>query len=314
MKQLTIFTTAALTATLVALPAGLTAQVTDTTRVPAPTTSAPRPQAVAAATGVVSDSSIIAMLKKAHSEEIAAADLAATKATSERVKKYGEELKNDHAKALQELEAYAQRMAAGGSSSSGMASGMTPTDSARTGRDNSAMSGRRDSTSIVGRDSAPVRDSTSTGRDPSAMAGRRDSSRMVQSDLPPGKDSIGIRRDSVMTGRDTTLSGRMTRDSINPARQSGMTSPVGGQQGYAAPPSDPGAGLQNLQSLSGKEFDQQFIQQEVAQHQEEINHLRNDVIPLIKDSGLRSLVQGSLTTMGKHLRDGQAIEQYLKTR
>ncbi|MEO8201032.1 MAG: DUF4142 domain-containing protein [Gemmatimonadota bacterium] len=267
----------------------------------------------------MTDSAIIALLRKSHTDEIAAGGLAATKGTSERVRKYGEELKTDHTKALQELEAYVQRMNPRGSSANGIGSGIVgdstmKRDGSNTGRDNSAMSGRRDSMSIVGRDTSPVRDSASTGRDPNAVAGRRDSSRMVQSELPPGKDSVGARHDSVLAGRDTMLVGTMSRDSVHPSRENGVTASVGGQQGYPAGQDSSARGLESLQSLSGAEFDQAFIHLEVEHHQEELSHLRSNVIPLIRDSGLRSLVQGSLTAMGKHLRDGQAVEQYLKTK
>lgn len=323
MKKRFLLPACALAAALT-LPGALSAQVTDTSKSPtSPLVTRPVIPA-AGQTRVMTDSAIVAMLQVSHNQEIATAELAQNKAESNRVKRFAETLKTDHSKALQELQNYAGRMS-NGASGMGMPSGIRDTargrmDSTRTGRDNSAMNGRRDPSSIVGNDTAAVRDSSTSGRDMSAMAGRRDSSRMVQSELPPGKDSVGMRHDSVMTGRDSTLAGRrdtsmagrIVRDSAQPGRQSGVTGGVTGQQAY--PPGNAGdPDLVRLQSLSGREFDNHFIQLQVDHHQEEINHLRNDIIPLIKDSGLKALVQRQLPIMGAHLREAQAIEAYLKT-
>lgn len=333
MKKKILIAACAFAAALSLMSSVLSAQVTDTTKKQSSTgvqtSTSPlivAPARPAQSSRAISDSAIIAMLQVSATQEIAAAELAATKAQSDRVKRFAETLKTDHAKALQDLQTYAQRMGAG---STGMPSGMVrdsamrAKDSTRSGRDNSAMSGRRDSSSIVGRDTAAVRDTSSTGRDPSAMAGQRDSSRMVQSELPPGKDSVGVRHDSVLVGRDSTLAGRrdttmagqIARDSMKPGRESGVTTPVTGQPGYPAnkPGNEPEVTFENLQSLSGHEFDHGFIRLQVEHHQEEINHLRNDIIPMIKDSGLKSLVQRQLPTLGAHLREAQAIEAYLKT-
>ncbi|MEO8295627.1 MAG: DUF4142 domain-containing protein, partial [Gemmatimonadota bacterium] len=140
MKTTMISAACAIAAALALMPAGASAQGTDTTRsstrdsssMTRPTTASTNQNRIS---GAISDSAIIAMLQLSDTEEIAAADLAMTKASSDRVKRFAEELKTDHSKALQELQAYAQRMSNGGSS--GMASGMAGSQS------------RRDSTSIA---------------------------------------------------------------------------------------------------------------------------------------------------------------------
>jgi predicted outer membrane protein len=294
--------------------------------------------------GAISDSAIIAMLQLSNTEEVAAADLALTKASSDRVKRYADELKRDHSKALQDLQTYAQKMANSGAGSSGMASGMAGnarvgSDSANTGRSSSSMPVRHDSSAMTmsgQRDSASMsssmhRDSSMTGRDNSAMSGQRDSastSRMTQNDLPPGADTAksrtypdsadhAMRRDSSVRVGATGVNGSTglpgsvssTPGTNNPNNQAA----VSGQSGMGQTSAQGDLNLASIQSLSGHEFDHGFVRLQVEHHQEEINHLRNDVIPMIKDSGLRNLVQGMLPVMGRHLREGRDLEGYLKT-
>lgn len=249
MKKLSLLAASAFAAAALALlPDGASAQVTDTTKkdtvvvrpVPTPTETA-SPTARPAA---ISDSAIIAMLQLSHTQEIAAAEMAAQQAQSPRVKRFAETLKTDHGKALQELEAYALRMQ---STDRGMPSGV---------RDPSAT-GRRDS-AMVRPDSAMASDSAKVGREPG-------------------------------TGR---------RDSVVPEQK---------------PAERPEVRIDNVQGLSGHEFDHGFVRLQVQHHETEINHLRNDVIPMIKDSGLKSLVQRQLPILGRHLTEARELEGVLKT-
>ena len=242
---------------------GASAQVVDSTKKipPAPTAvnTSVTPQSNAKVAGAISDSAIIAMLQVAHTQQIAAAELAVTRAQSPRVKAFAEELKADHSKALQELQAYAERLRGG------MSSGVAR-DSGRVGRDNNAALGRRDSVASTP-DSVVVPDTSTSGRDANAAVGRRDSAMIT-------------RPDSTVTPPKTNV---------------------------------PDVTFENLPALSGHEFDHGFIRLQIQHHDTEINHLRNDVIPMIKDSGLKNLVQKELPVLGKHLRDARDIEAHLKT-
>jgi hypothetical protein len=55
------------------------------------------------------------------------------------------------------------------------------------------------------------------------------------------------------------------------------------------------------------------VRLQVQHHETEISHLRNDVIPMIKNSDLKALVQGELPGLGRHLTSARELEAYLKT-
>ena len=227
---------------------GASAQVVDSTKKvpPAPAINTPvTPQSNAKVAPAISDSAIIAMLQVAHTQQIAAAEVAATRAQSPRVKAFAAELKADHSKALQELQAYAERLRGG------MSSGVAP---------------QRDSVVSIP-DSVVVRDTSTSGRDANAAVGRRDSAMITKPDTAVAPPKTGV----------------------------------------------PDVTFENLPALSGHEFDHGFIRLQVQHLDAEINRLRNDVIPMIKDSGLKNLVQKELPVLGKQLRDARDIEAYLKT-
>jgi putative membrane protein len=218
MKKLLLLAACSLAAVLVLVPDEAMAQVADSAKKdtsaarPAPPPTQERPAARPA--GPISDSAIIAMLQVSHAQQIAAADEALQRAQSDRVKRFAETLKNDHTKALAELEQFSQRMGAG-------------------------MPG----------------------------AVKIDSVAKV-----PGPDSAAQK----------------------PAEQP----PVRADSG---------------QGVTGHEFDHGFVRLQVEHHETEINHLRNDVIPMIKDSGLKALVQRQLPILGRHLATARELEGFLKT-
>ena len=257
MKKHLLLAACTLAAALVLMPDDASAQVTDSTKKdtsavrPAPPPPQNRPDANAARpAGAISDSAIIAMLQLAHTQQIAAAELAGQRAQSERVKQFAETLKNEHGKALQELEAFAARMQSE-DSKQGMPSGV--------GRDNN-VTGRRDSAAAKPDSSAMTPDSVKTGRDNNANVGRRDSAEVTPK--PEGRPDVSF---------------------------------------------------DNISALSGHEFDHGFVRLQVQHHETEINHLRNDVIPMIKNSDLKALVQGQLPILGRHLTQARELEGFLKT-
>jgi predicted outer membrane protein len=220
MKKHLLLAACSLAAALVLIPDEASAQVVDSTKkdtaavrpVPPPPTQ-DRPAAARPA-GAISDSAIIAMLQLSHQKEIAAAEEAIQRASSDRVKRFAETLKIDHSKALADLEAYAERMG-------GMSSGV-----------------------------------------------RTDSAAKVAT-----PDSLAQK----------------------PAEAPAAATP------------------DSSQGVAGHEFDHGFVRLQVQQHETEINHLRNDVIPMIKDSGLKALVQRELPILGRHLTMARELEGFLKT-
>jgi putative membrane protein len=218
MKKYLLLAACSLAAVLVLVPDDAMAQVADSAKKdsssarPVPPATQDRPAARPG--GPISDSAIIAMLQVSHTQQIAAADEALQRAQSDRVKRFAETLKNDHTKALAELERVSQRMGAG-------MSGAAKVDSV---------------TKVAGPDSVAQKPAE-----------------------PP-----------------------------------------------AAPP-DSGQGV------TGHEFDHGFVRLQVEHHETEINHLRNDVIPMIKDSDLKALVQRQLPILGRHLTTARELEAFLKT-
>lgn len=269
MKKYSFLAACSLAAALVLMPDAASGQIPDSAKkdtaavrpAPPPTQNRPAPAAAARPAGAISDSAIIAMLQLSHTQQIAAAELAAKQAQSDRVKRFAETLKTDHGKALQELEAYAQRMQAG-AGNQGMPSGV--------GRDNN-VTGRRDSAAAKPDSSAMIPDSAKVGRDPNANVGRRDSA------------------------------------VAEPAK------PEEPKPEQPKPAGQPEVSFENLGSLSGHEFDHGFVRLQVQHHETEISHLRNDVIPMIRDSGLKALVQGELPILGRHLTMARELEGFLKT-
>jgi predicted outer membrane protein len=79
------------------------------------------------------------------------------------------------------------------------------------------------------------------------------------------------------------------------------------------PAEAPVATPDSTRGVVGHEFDHGFIRGQVQHHETEINHLRNDVIPMIKDSNLKALVQRELPIMGRHLTMARELEAFLKT-
>lgn len=214
-----------LAAALVLMPETASGQNADTTKKDTPAAARPA--------GAISDSAIIAMLQLSHTQQVAAAEMASTRAQSDRVKQFAETLKTDHGKALQELEAFAARLDAG---NRGMSSG-------------------------VARDSGASQ---------------------------PGRDSAAAKK---------------------PAEQ-----PPEKPAEHPAPSGNPPeVSFENLGGLSGHEFEHGFVRLQVQHHETEINHLRNDVIPMIKNSDLKALVQGYLPALGRHLTQARDLEGYLKT-
>jgi predicted outer membrane protein len=258
MKKHLLLAACSLAAALVLMPDEVSAQVADSTKkdtsavrpAPPPTQNRPDANAAARPAGSISDSAIIAMLQLSHTQQIAAAELAGQRAQSDRVKQFAETLKNDHGKALQELEAFASRLQAG-DTKEGMPSGV--------GRDNN-VTGRRDSAMVKPDSSAMTPDSAKMGRDNNANVGRRDS--VAAQPKPEGQPDVSF---------------------------------------------------ENISGLSGHEFDHGFVRLQVQHHETEINHLRNDVIPMIKNSDLKALVQGQLPILGRHLTTARELEGVLKT-
>jgi putative membrane protein len=84
--------------------------------------------------------------------------------------------------------------------------------------------------------------------------------------------------------------------------------------GMAQKPAEvPAAPADSAKGVTGHEFDHGFVRLQVEHHETEINHLRNDVIPMIKDSDLKALVQRQLPIMGRHLATARELEGFLKT-
>ena len=258
MKKHALLAACTLAAALVLMPDQASAQVSDSAKkdtaavrpTPPPAQNRPDPSQAARPAGAISDSAIIAMLQLAHTQQIAAAELASQRGQSERVKQFAETLKNDHGKALQELEAFAARLQ-GDDAKQGMPSGV--------GRDNN-VTGRRDSALAKPDSSAMTPDSAKVGRDNNANVGRRDSA-----------------------------------------------------AAEPKPENRPDVSFDNISSLSGHEFDHGFVRLQLQHHETEINHLRNDVIPMIKNSDLKALVQGQLPILGRHLTTARELESFLKT-
>ena len=243
MKKHILLAACSLIAALALVPNEATAQVADTAK---KDTSAARPVApptqertqTARPAGPITDSAIIAMLQVSHTEQIAAAEEALARASSERVKRFAETLKNDHTKALAELEQFSQQMGAGMPSA-------VKTDS-------------------VAKVAAP---------------------------------------DSMVQKPADSLSQRPADSLAQKPADSLAQKPVDG----------PASRADSSQGVAGHEFDHGFVRLQVEHHETEINHLRNDVIPMIKDSGLKALVQRQLPILGRHLTTARELEGFLKT-
>ena len=258
MKRHSLLAACSVAAALALMPHVASAQQSDSTKkdttavrpAPSPTQNRPDANVSARPAGAISDSAIIAMLQLAHTQQIAAAELATQRSQSAEVKKFAETLKTEHGKSLQELEAFALRMQSG-VTKEGMPSGV--------GRDNN-VTGRRDSAMAKPDSSAMTPDSAKAGRDNNANVGRRDS---VAAEPKPGNE--------------------------------------------------PNVSVEGISALSGHEFDHGFVRLQVQHHETEINRLRNEVIPMIKDSDLKALVQGELPKLGRHLTMARELEGHLKT-
>ena len=89
----------------------------------------------------------------------------------------------------------------------------------------------------------------------------------------------------------------------------GMSS---GMAGDSAKPNPPSSDTPSYQGKTGKDFDKAWIEAIEDEHKAAIEDLRDNVIPRIQDSTLKSLAEGLLPVMGNHLREAESIEAELK--
>jgi putative membrane protein len=85
------------------------------------------------------------------------------------------------------------------------------------------------------------------------------------------------------------------------ANQQGMTLP-------SQPSEDEQSEAQKLQSLSGKQFDQQFTQNEIKDHQKDIAMFTQEAQDG-KDGALKAYAQKSLPILRKHLQIAESLGQ-----
>jgi len=68
-----------------------------------------------------------------------------------------------------------------------------------------------------------------------------------------------------------------------------------------------------LQGKSGAAFDSAFVQQEIQDHQADIDKLQNTFLPAAQSPELKALIQKTIPTMQKHLAAAQAAQKKLGT-
>ena len=83
------------------------------------------------------------------------------------------------------------------------------------------------------------------------------------------------------------------------AQQEGITLP-------AAPGTDEAQQSQKLQSLSGKDFDRQFVQNEVADHKKTIAEFQKEA-QSGSDPALKAFAQQSIPVLQKHLQTAESL-------
>jgi putative membrane protein len=68
---------------------------------------------------------------------------------------------------------------------------------------------------------------------------------------------------------------------------------------------------QDLQTLSGAEFDKAWVQYQINAHNANIQRIQNQTLPSVQDPQIKSYLQKTLTSMQGHLASLEQIEQQL---
>jgi predicted outer membrane protein len=136
----------------------------------------------------------------------------------------------------------------------------------------------------------------------------------VGAGMPNGMahDSAKMNADSARLGRDNNKMGDTSRVAIQ--GNDTMKVSQGNDSMNVTPPAANAGQGQNPEfaGKTGKEFDKAWVEALEDEHKEAISNLRDNIIPRIQDSELKTLVQNMLPTMGNHLRDLETLEGELK--
>jgi putative membrane protein len=82
-------------------------------------------------------------------------------------------------------------------------------------------------------------------------------------------------------------------------------------QGGSVSSADSVAMPQDLQTLSGAEFDKAWVQYQINAHNANIQRIQNQTLPSVQDPQIKSYLQKTLTTMQGHLVNLEQVEQQL---
>ena len=82
-------------------------------------------------------------------------------------------------------------------------------------------------------------------------------------------------------------------------------------QGGSVSSADSVALPQDLQNLSGAEFDKAWLQHQIEAHNANIQRLQNQTLPSVQDPQIKAYLQKTLTDMQGHLASLEQVEQQL---
>jgi putative membrane protein len=82
-------------------------------------------------------------------------------------------------------------------------------------------------------------------------------------------------------------------------------------QGGSVSSGDSVAMPQDLQTLSGTQFDKAFIQYQLDAHRSNVERIQNQTLPAVQDESVKVYLQNTLTEMQGHLSSLQRVQQQL---
>jgi putative membrane protein len=84
-------------------------------------------------------------------------------------------------------------------------------------------------------------------------------------------------------------------------------------QGGSVSSADSVALPQDLQNLSGADFDKAWLQHQIEAHNSNIQRLQNQALPSVQDPQIKTYLQKTLTAMQGHLASLEQVEQQLRS-
>jgi putative membrane protein len=85
------------------------------------------------------------------------------------------------------------------------------------------------------------------------------------------------------------------------------------QSGGSVTPVDSAAVPSDLRTASGAQFDKAFVEQQISDHESNIQKIQSQMLPSVQDAQLKTYLQKTVSEMKGHLSSLQQTQKKLST-